>query len=110
MRARLETQNEQNVVLRCDEMRVPRFWGCVTGTQMLAGGKGVYTSGEALGWMMDVAAGMQYLHSAAEGKPMIIHRDLKLENIMLANKADGTGKALAGWLAVCTIPGTHCVH
>ncbi|GFR48469.1 hypothetical protein Agub_g10160, partial [Astrephomene gubernaculifera] len=51
--------------------------------QMLNRHKCVYTSAEALEWLCDVAAGMEYLHSSSDIKPMIIHRDLKLENIML---------------------------
>ncbi|KAG1676851.1 hypothetical protein FOA52_010360 [Chlamydomonas sp. UWO 241] len=48
--------------------------------QMLNPAKRVYTSQEALNWMVDVAEGMQYLHTVTFGgeaaKPMIIHRDL----------------------------------
>lgn len=53
--------------------------------QMLNRHKCVYTSAEALVWLLDVAVGMQYLHQVVPdiSKPMIIHRDLKLENIML---------------------------
>lgn len=57
--------------------------------QMLNRQKCVYTSQEALTWMVDVAHGMQYLHAVTENKPMIIHRDLKLENIMLSPDAGG---------------------
>lgn len=32
---------------------------------------------------------LQYLHSISESKPMIIHRDLKLENIMLSPEHHG---------------------
>eukprot|EP00798_Chlamydomonas_sp_ICE-L_P012533 gene12533-15749_t len=56
--------------------------------QMLNRHKQIYTSQTALTWMLNVAEGMQYLHSVTETKPMIIHRDLKLENIMLG--FDGT--------------------
>jgi serine/threonine protein kinase len=52
--------------------------------QMLNRQKYVYTSQEALTWLLHVAEGMQYLHTITENKPMIIHRDLKLENIMLS--------------------------
>lgn len=44
--------------------------------QMLNLGRRVYTSQEALAWMIHVADGMQYLHQAMPNKPMIIHRDL----------------------------------
>ncbi|KAG2437945.1 hypothetical protein HXX76_005561 [Chlamydomonas incerta] len=59
--------------------------------QMLNRHKCVYTSAEALEWLCDVAAGMEYLHSTSEIKPMIIHRDLKLENIMLMPDDGPTG-------------------
>jgi len=52
--------------------------------QMLNRQKCIYTSQDALTWMINVAEGMQYLHNVSESKPMIIHRDLKLENIMLS--------------------------
>lgn len=58
--------------------------------QMLNRQKCVYTSQEALNWLMDVAEGMLYLHTITENKPMIIHRDLKLENIMLMPDITGT--------------------
>lgn len=57
--------------------------------QMLNRYKCVYTSQEALQWMIDVAAGMEYLHLVTKEKPMIIHRDLKLENIMLSPEPKG---------------------
>jgi hypothetical protein len=61
--------------------------------QMLNMQRRVYTSQDALTWMIDVAAGMQYLHSVVDGKPMIIHRDLKLENIMLSRAHAGVSVA-----------------
>lgn len=42
--------------------------------QMVAKGKCLYTSNEALSWMIDVAGGMCYLHAQQEGKPVVIHR------------------------------------
>jgi serine/threonine protein kinase len=39
-----------------------------------------FTPEEAVGWCLDIARGMQYLH---ERKPIIIHRDLKPDNILL---------------------------
>lgn len=60
--------------------------------QMLNRHKYVYTSTEALKWMVNVAEGMQYLHSVSENKPMIIHRDLKLENIMLVHEGSAMCK------------------
>ncbi|KAG2493506.1 hypothetical protein HYH03_008322 [Edaphochlamys debaryana] len=63
--------------------------------QMLNRHKCVYTSAEALEWLCDVASGMQYLHSTSEIKPMIIHRDLKLENIMLMPDEGGPTGTIA---------------
>lgn len=40
-----------------------------------------YTLLEACRWLRDVARGLSYLHRA---EPVVVHRDLKLENIMLA--------------------------
>ena len=43
---------------------------------------GSYTAREAVAWCVDVAAGMEYLHSRTEVR--VAHRDLKLENIVLS--------------------------
>jgi serine/threonine protein kinase len=40
----------------------------------------MYSTKDAVRWMLDIACGLQYLHSR---HPMVIHRDLKLENILL---------------------------
>lgn len=63
--------------------------------QMLNRQKAIYTSQEALRWMINVAEGMMYLHSVVETKPMIIHRDLKLENIMLSTPNRVSGALIA---------------
>eukprot|EP00798_Chlamydomonas_sp_ICE-L_P031889 gene31889-6194_t len=42
--------------------------------------RATYTPNEALLWSTQIAASLAYLHSVC--KPMIIHRDIKLENIM----------------------------
>lgn len=51
--------------------------------QMLNRQKCVYTSQEALNWLMDVAEGMLYLHTITDNKPMIIHRDLKVRLMLM---------------------------
>eukprot|EP00195_Chlamydomonas_chlamydogama_P013792 CAMPEP_0202899216 /NCGR_PEP_ID=MMETSP1392-20130828/7510_1 /ASSEMBLY_ACC=CAM_ASM_000868 /TAXON_ID=225041 /ORGANISM="Chlamydomonas chlamydogama, Strain SAG 11-48b" /LENGTH=475 /DNA_ID=CAMNT_0049585339 /DNA_START=83 /DNA_END=1507 /DNA_ORIENTATION=+ len=42
----------------------------------------VYTGKNALQWCMHIAEAMTYLHEVC--KPMIIHRDIKLENVLLS--------------------------
>ncbi|GMH45325.1 hypothetical protein BSKO_13282 [Bryopsis sp. KO-2023] len=46
----------------------------------------LFTGAQALEWMLDVAKGLRYLHTA---KPKVIHRDLKLENILLKEEESG---------------------
>jgi serine/threonine protein kinase len=40
----------------------------------------VYNNASALAWMRHVAEGLRYLHNA---KPQVVHRDLKLENVLM---------------------------
>ena len=40
----------------------------------------LYTLKDAVRWILGIAQGLKYLHSC---QPMVIHRDLKLENILL---------------------------
>lgn len=51
--------------------------------QMATNKKLLYTQAEALRWCIDVAKALDYLHSA---NPKVIHRDLKLDNVLLTNK------------------------
>ena len=54
----------------------------------------VYTTEEALAWCLQIVEGLAYLHAQ---RPVIVHRDLKLENCLLTgashNEADGFGPA-----------------
>ena len=51
-----------------------------------------YTAAAARAWSADVAAGLAYLHTRS---PPLIHRDLKLENILLTREAGPSGHATA---------------
>eukprot|EP00210_Caulerpa_lentillifera_P003514 g3353.t1 len=53
----------------------------------------VYTLREGLQWLIHVAKGMKYLHNSS---PRVIHRDLKIENIMLTEDFDGKKIAKIG--------------
>ncbi|GLC44780.1 hypothetical protein PLESTB_001215500 [Pleodorina starrii] len=51
--------------------------------QVLAGGVPKYTFSQALGWLIDVASALQYLHNGGKDGFPRIHRDVKLENVLL---------------------------
>eukprot|EP00210_Caulerpa_lentillifera_P002812 g2686.t1 len=46
----------------------------------------VYTLQDGLQWLIHIARGMKYLHNSS---PRVIHRDLKIENIMLTEDYEG---------------------
>ncbi|KAJ9514901.1 hypothetical protein QJQ45_028625 [Haematococcus lacustris] len=50
----------------------------------------VYRAEDAMRWLMQMAQGLKYLHQA---QPQVIHRDLKLENILLKGKNPCTAAA-----------------
>ncbi|KAF8069472.1 mpv17 [Scenedesmus sp. PABB004] len=50
-------------------------------SQMCSPGSRVYSRAQALSWALDVASGLEYLHSRC---PAILHRDIKLSNVCLA--------------------------
>jgi len=53
----------------------------------------IYTVQDGLQWLIDVAKGMKYLHNS---NPRVIHRDLKIENIMLTCDSQGHVSAKIG--------------
>jgi serine/threonine protein kinase len=74
-----------------------------------------YSKGHALGWAMQVAEALHYLHCVCS--PMIIHRDLKLDNVLLSDtnleaatvramwEGGGAGLFSCGCSVVCGVPG-----
>ncbi|PNW88071.1 hypothetical protein CHLRE_01g012950v5 [Chlamydomonas reinhardtii] len=51
--------------------------------QLLAGPSPKYTFSQALSWCLDVARALQYLHAGGRDGFPRIHRDVKLENVLL---------------------------
>jgi hypothetical protein len=43
----------------------------------------VYSTAQALGWGLDLASALEYLHARS---PMILHRDVKLSNVVLVEE------------------------
>ena len=52
-------------------------------------GKYLYSYADALNWSISVAKALAYLHSA---EPQVIHRDLKLDNILLGGASGREAK------------------
>lgn len=48
----------------------------------------LYSLKDALQWCLQIAQGLQYLHSV---QPIVVHRDLKLDNILLTEALDFKG-------------------
>lgn len=54
-------------------------------------GKRLYNLRDSVRWLMQMAQALQYLH---ECLPMVIHRDLKLDNILLQGGWSSTNASL----------------
>ncbi|CAG9463160.1 unnamed protein product [Pedinophyceae sp. YPF-701] len=54
----------------------------VLGEQMSTLNGVLYKWDTGLRWILDIARGLQYLHNA---NPQVIHRDMKMENVLLTN-------------------------
>ncbi|WIA35001.1 hypothetical protein OEZ86_003497 [Tetradesmus obliquus] len=66
---------------------------------MISPGRQVYSNAQALAWALDVASALQYLHGRS---PAVLHRDVKLSNVLLA-KEEGA------WVAKLSDFGLHVV-
>eukprot|EP00200_Dunaliella_tertiolecta_P006473 CAMPEP_0202342260 /NCGR_PEP_ID=MMETSP1126-20121109/2900_1 /ASSEMBLY_ACC=CAM_ASM_000457 /TAXON_ID=3047 /ORGANISM="Dunaliella tertiolecta, Strain CCMP1320" /LENGTH=550 /DNA_ID=CAMNT_0048933189 /DNA_START=45 /DNA_END=1697 /DNA_ORIENTATION=+ len=60
--------------------------------QMLSPSNTVYSNKQALEWMLQLAEALAYLHSA---NPKVIHRDLKLENVLLTSRDQAASQQIA---------------
>lgn len=58
--------------------------------QMTQPMKKLYTKGDALRWSIQMARALAYLHDC---RPKVLHRDLKLDNVLLSHKAAGAAMA-----------------
>lgn len=54
--------------------------------QMCLHRRKLYTNQQALEWFHQMAKGLRYLHSS---KPRVIHRDMKMENVLMKKQEDG---------------------
>jgi serine/threonine protein kinase len=52
----------------------------------------VYSTAQALAWALDLASALEYLHARS---PMILHRDVKLSNVVLVEEGPGLVAKLA---------------
>jgi serine/threonine protein kinase len=52
----------------------------------------VYSTAQALGWALDLASALEYLHGRS---PMVLHRDVKLSNVVLVEEEGGLVAKLA---------------
>lgn len=68
--------------------------------QMCTTGRRVYSSTQALRWALQIAKGLRYLHKS---KPKVIHRDLKMENVLLKQNEDGEIVAKLADFGLCAM-------
>lgn len=68
--------------------------------QMCATGRRVYSNTQALKWAQQIAKGLQYLHKV---KPTLIHRDVKMDNVLLKENDDGEIVAKLADFGLCVM-------
>ena len=59
-----------------------------------------YTWTDALRWLQQIAAALKYLHSL---RPMVVHRDLKLENMLLTGLDPAIADAKLADFGLCKL-------
>ena len=72
--------------------------------QMITPRKSLYSASDALRWCLQVAKALAYLHAAS---PKVIHRDLKLDNILLDSKDVGASAAKLADFGLATLVKKH---
>lgn len=60
----------------------------------------LYTWLDAFRWLEQIAAALKYLHSL---RPMVVHRDLKLENMLLTGLDPATAHAQLADFGLCKL-------
>ena len=60
----------------------------------------LYTWLDAFRWLEQIAAALKYLHSL---RPMVVHRDLKLENMLLTGLDPATADAKLADFGLCKL-------
>ncbi len=69
--------------------------------------EGLYTWVDALRWLQQIAAALKYLHSS---RPMVVHRDLKLENMLLTGLNPATAHAKLADFGLCKLVKVRFLH
>lgn len=62
--------------------------------------KAAYSWKDALRWLQQIASALKYLHGL---RPMVVHRDLKLENLLLTGSNPATADAKLADFGLCKL-------
>lgn len=67
---------------------------------MLRPNKQLYSNATALRWMVQVAGALSYMHTC---RPKVLHRDIKLDNVLLQSAKGMYGTILYGTACHCVM-------